>query len=176
MTYRFVVGSTREFFASVVNPEMSREGEEKSRIDCDRYIPFLRAVKECMERASSSDADSKEQLRCDLQRLEKVAKSLPHTPVFDALVNAMVQLVSSTLCWRCVHARPINAHIRTNKGRVPKERPFSAPPFRWVYFADTFVLVRLLPKQPHRITGIYSSYSVFIPTIRNLRKPPSFEF
>ena len=43
-------------------------------------------------------------------------------------------------------------------------------------FADTFVLVRLLPKQPHRITGIYSSYSVFIPAIRNLRKPPSFEF
>lgn len=50
----------------MVNPEMSREGEEKSRIDCDRYIPFLRAVKECMERASSSDADSKEQLRSDL--------------------------------------------------------------------------------------------------------------
>ena len=107
---------------------MSREGEEKSRIDCDRYIPFLRAVKECMERASSTDADSKEQLRSDLQQLERVAKSLPHTPEFDGLVNAMLQLVSYTLCWRCVHAHHVNAHIRTNNGRVPKERPFSVPP------------------------------------------------
>lgn len=112
----------------MVNPEMSWEGEEKSRIDCDRYIPFLRAVKECMERASSSDADSKEQLRSDLQQLERVAKSLPHTPEFDGLVNAMLQLVSSTFCWRCVHAHHVNAHIRTNNGRVPKERPFSVPP------------------------------------------------
>ena len=122
MSFQFIVRSTREFFISEVNPEMSQQGEKKWFIDCDRYIPFLRAIKECIECATSTDEDSTQQLICDLRQLERAAKELPHISEFDSLVNTMLQHISSfLLCWRSIPPYAYKRHITMDMEALSKK-------------------------------------------------------